>query len=85
MNRWRKWPLAAVMSFVAGWTVPARASVLLYTQADTAASAGVQGCSQQFNSFGPLVTSTCGPMVAASRGVLTTLGSTALRARLLAG
>jgi hypothetical protein len=75
MNRWRKWPFVVMVSFVAEWTTPARGGVLLYTQADTAALAGVKSCSQQLNSFGTLVTSNCGPIVNSGPGFVTTLTS----------
>src|SRR5215472_8365230 len=75
MNRWRKWPFVVMVSFVAEWTAPAGGSVLLFTQADSAAQSGVKGRSQQLNSFGPLVTSNCDPIIDSEPGFLTTLQS----------
>src|SRR5260370_4943482 len=64
ISRWMKWASASMVIFLAGWAPPVRAEVLLFTEAASALDTySGHICSQQVNSFGPLVTSQCGPTV----------------------
>jgi hypothetical protein len=66
---------------LAGWIVPARAGVLLFTEAASAYDTfNGNMCNQQLNSAGLLITTQCGPMVETGTPALpyvTTLFSTA--------